>query len=71
MHRPLVPSGEIVVFLTLEDETGLAQVTVPPPVYEQYGAALLSEPLLVIQGRAAQRGLGILLIATCTEALAT
>lgn len=62
-HRPPVPSGEIVVFLTLEDETGLAQVTVPPEVYERHGAILLSEPLLVIQGRAARRGSGMILIA--------
>ena len=62
-HRPPVPSGEIVVFLTLEDETGLAQVTVPPDVYERSGAILLSEPLLIVQGRAARRGSGTILIA--------
>jgi hypothetical protein len=28
-HRPPTPSGQVFVFLTLEDETGLAQVTIP------------------------------------------
>ena len=62
-HRPAVPSGEIVVFLTLEDETGLAQVTVPPEVYEQCGSQLLTESLLTIRGRVSRRGEGNLLIA--------
>ena len=63
-HRPAVPSGEIVVFLTLEDETGLAQVTVPPAVYEQCGSQLLTASTLVIRGRVSRRGEGSLLIAT-------
>jgi error-prone DNA polymerase len=63
-HRPAVPSGEIVVFLTLEDETGLAQVTVPPEIYEQCGSKLLTESTLTIHGRVSRRGEGSLLIAT-------
>jgi error-prone DNA polymerase len=66
-HRPPVPSGEIVVFLTLEDETGIAQVTVPPDVYETYGAILLSEKILIIEGNVAQRGGGNILLATRIE----
>lgn len=62
-HRPPVASGEIVVFLTLEDETGLAQVTVPPAVYEHWGSRLLTERVLAIRGRVSRRGEGSLLIA--------
>ena len=62
-HRPPVPSGEIVVFLTLEDESGMAQVTVPPEVYQACGHALVTEPLLEISGTVARRGGGNLLLA--------
>jgi aspartyl/asparaginyl-tRNA synthetase len=51
-HRPPVPRDEIVVFVTLEDETGLAQVTVPPKVYECWGNRLLTEQILTIRGQA-------------------
>ena len=62
-HRPPVPSGEIVVFLTLEDESGMAQVTVPPEVYQACGHAIVTEPLLQISGTVARRGGGNLLLA--------
>lgn len=69
-HRPPTPSGEIVVFLTLEDETGLAQVTVPPAVYEHCGSRLLTEQVLAIRGRAARRGIGNILIVDSLPELA-
>ncbi len=62
-HRPPVPSGEVVVFLTLEDETGLAQVTVPEAVYERCGGAVLGRGVLAVSGRAAVRGAGVILLA--------
>ncbi|WP_184203971.1 DNA polymerase III subunit alpha [Armatimonas rosea] len=68
-HRPPVASGEIVVFLTLEDETGLAQVTVPPAVYERWGSRLLTERVLAIHGRAVRRGIGNILTADCLQDL--
>ena len=51
------------MFLTLEDETGLAQVTVPETVYAACGSALFAAPCLVITGRAARRGAGNILLA--------
>jgi error-prone DNA polymerase len=63
-HRPPVPSGEIVVFLSLEDESGLAQVTVPPEVYQACGLAIVTERLLEITGTVARRGAGSILVAT-------
>ncbi|MBE3574389.1 MAG: DNA polymerase III subunit alpha [Firmicutes bacterium] len=57
-HRPPTKSGRIVVFLSLEDETGLVDVTVFPQVYEKYGQILFTEPLLWIRGRLEQRGQG-------------
>jgi len=38
------------VFIALEDETGMINVTVRPNVYQQYRALLHSHPLLVIDG---------------------
>ena len=66
-HRPPVPSGEIVVFLTLEDESGMTQVTVPPEVYQMCGLAIVTEPLLVIEGTVARRGAGNILLARSVE----
>lgn len=63
-HRPPTPSGETVVYLTLEDETGLVQVTVPPDTYAQYGQAVFGSSLLAITGIAERRGSGTLLQAT-------
>ncbi len=67
-HRPPTPSGETVVFLTLEDETGLAQVTVPPDIYAKYGQAVFGNSLLAITGIAEKRGAGTLLRATAVQA---
>lgn len=50
-HTPPTKSGKTVVFLSLEDETGLLNVTVFPSVYEQFGHLLFSSPLLLVEGR--------------------
>ncbi|MFN3337824.1 MAG: OB-fold nucleic acid binding domain-containing protein, partial [Thermomicrobium sp.] len=49
--RQAPPTARGVLFLTLEDETGLVNVIVPPPVREQYRALLRRQPVLVIDGR--------------------
>jgi error-prone DNA polymerase len=69
-HRPPMPSGQMVVFLTLEDETGLAQVTVTPERYETCGADIFGQPAIVVRGIATQQGAGIVLRAEATESLA-
>ncbi len=63
-HRPPTRSGLVFVFLTLEDETGLAQVTVPPDTYEKCGRVLFSHPLIAITGVVERRGAGMILRAT-------
>lgn len=65
IHRPPTRSGKTVVFLSLEDETGLIDVTVFPQTYQTYGHILFnsnSVPLL-IQGRLQRRGEGVSMIA--------
>ncbi|MGI6552558.1 MAG: hypothetical protein ACOX37_05730 [Bacillota bacterium] len=57
-HRPPTRSGKIVVFFSLEDEKGLADVTVFPDVYHQYGQFIFGRrpDLLAVQGRLQKKG---------------
>jgi error-prone DNA polymerase len=55
-HRPPVRSGRIVVFLSLEDEFGLTDVTVFEDVYRRCGRVIFTAPALVVKGRVARRG---------------
>ncbi|MPY88236.1 MAG: DNA polymerase III subunit alpha [Luteitalea sp.] len=47
-QRPGTAKG--FVFLTLEDETGLANIIVRPGVFDSYRSVLLTEPFLLIAG---------------------
>ncbi|MDO8589423.1 MAG: DNA polymerase III subunit alpha [Armatimonadota bacterium] len=61
--RPPTKSGTIVVFITLEDEEGLADFVVFPKVYEQYGKVIYNNPALIIEGKLqkmGKRGISIL-----------
>lgn len=58
-HRPPTKSGRTVVFLTLEDETGLIDVTVFEDVYMRYGKDLFVKPLLLVGGTVEHRGQGV------------
>ncbi len=62
-HRPPTRSGKTVVFLTLEDETGLVDVTVFEAIYRKYASVLFSSPILMVEGRM-QRDHGLAVIAT-------
>ena len=62
--RPPTKSGTIVVFITLEDETGFADCVVFPKVYEQYGSVIYSNPALIIEGKAQKMGKGYSIIAS-------
>src|SRR5262249_33229597 len=54
-HRPPTPSGKVFVFFTLEDETGLAQMTVTPEIYERAGPDIFGSTALIVTGLAEQR----------------
>jgi error-prone DNA polymerase len=63
--RPPTKSGIIVVFITLEDETGLADVVVFPKVYEKYGSVIYGNPGLIIEGKVERMGeMGLSIIAS-------
>jgi error-prone DNA polymerase len=38
------------VFLSLEDETGVANAIVRPPLFERQRAAIVHEPFLLVEG---------------------
>lgn len=68
-HRPPTRSGRTVVFLSLEDETGLIDVTIFEDVYRKYAPVIFCQGLLLIQGRV-ERNHGLALLATHLHPLA-
>ncbi len=54
--RPPTKSGAVVVFITLEDETGLVDAVIFPKVYDTWGKAAFASDLLVIEGRVQRQG---------------
>jgi len=60
-QRPGSASG--VIFATLEDETGVANVIIWPKVFEQYRAVVLKSSLLAVSGRLQREGLVIHVVA--------
>jgi error-prone DNA polymerase len=61
-QRPGTAHG--IVFLLLEDETGMVNVIVRPEVYERHRALMRAEPLLVATGRLERRGRNLNVLAT-------
>src|SRR3546814_6841814 len=45
------PGDSGVIFATLEDETGIANVIIWPSVFERYRATVLTSSLLAVRGR--------------------
>lgn len=68
-HRPPTKSGRTVVFLTLEDETGLIDVTVFEDVYMRWGEDLFVKPMLIVAGHVEHQGEAVSVIARRLEAL--
>ena len=68
-HRPPTRSGRTVVFLTLEDETGLADVTVFEGLYQREGQHIFTRPALIVRGIVQRRGEGASLVARAIRPL--
>ncbi len=64
-HRPPTRSGKVIVFLSLEDEYGLVDITVFNDVYEKYGVVIFQDPVppLEVRGRLERRGNSLSVIA--------
>jgi error-prone DNA polymerase len=60
-QRPGSASG--VVFLTLEDETGVANIVVWPPVFERFRRTVMAASLIRVDGRVQREGQVLHLIA--------
>ncbi len=70
-HRPPTKSGRTIVFLSLEDECGLADVTVFEKTYQRYGRLLFADPCppLAISGRVERRGKAPTIVARRVQSL--
>lgn len=68
-HRPPTRSGKTVVFLSLEDELGLTDVTVFESIYHKYGALIYGSSALLIAGSVSRRGDGVSVIARSIQRL--
>ena len=64
-QRPGTASG--VVFLTLEDETGVSNIVVWPTIYKQFRAAVMGGRLLRITGYVQREGIVVHVIAQTVE----
>jgi error-prone DNA polymerase len=54
-QRPETAKG--IVFVSLEDETGIANLVVMPDVYERYRALVRGSPFLLVRGRMERSGM--------------
>jgi error-prone DNA polymerase len=66
-QRPGTAKG--IVFMLVEDEHGMVNVIVPPPVHRRDRLAVNAEPLVSITGKLERRGAALNLIATRVEPL--
>ena len=71
MYAPTDKVRAIVVFITLEDEDGLADCVVFPKVYEQYGKTIFNNPALIIEGKLQKMGHGTSIIVRKVKPLTT
>lgn len=54
--RPPVRSGRTTLFLCLEDQAGLVDITIFQEAYQRYGSFLYSSPVLMAEGELTRRG---------------
>ncbi len=59
-QRPATAKG--MVFLSLEDESGLLDVVIRPDVYERVRAVIHAHPLLVVSGLVQRAGRSVSLL---------
>lgn len=67
-QRPQTAGG--IVFLLLEDETGMVNCVVRPDVYERHRAQVRADPLLLVEGRVERRDRNLNLLVSHITAIA-
>lgn len=68
-HRQRPATAKGVVFVNLEDETGLVNVICPMPVWQRYGQVARTSPALLVQGKLERDGGAINVLAVRIEVL--
>ena len=68
-HRQRPPTARGVVFISLEDETGLVNVICPPHVWERHRRMATVAPALLIHGRVERTGGAVNLVAAALRPL--
>ncbi len=58
VHTPPTRSGRRVMFVTLEDETGLVDLVVFPQVQERWAREIFTWEVLTVEGRVKKEGAG-------------
>jgi error-prone DNA polymerase len=70
-HRQRPPTARGVVFISLEDETGMLNVICPPQVWDRHRRAATTAPALVIWGRIERTSGAVNLVAAALRPLRT
>ena len=68
-HRQRPPTARGVVFISLEDETGMVNVICPPRVWERHRRAAAAAPALLVRGRIECAGGAVSLVAAALRPL--
>jgi len=68
-HRQAPPTARGVVFISLEDETGMLNVICPPHVWARHRQVATTAPALLIHGRIERTGGAVNLVATALRPL--
>ena len=68
-HRQRPPTARGVVFLSLEDETGMVNVICPPQVWERHQRVATVAPALLVRGRVERTGGAVNLVADALRPL--
>ena len=68
-HRQRPPTARGVVFLSLEDETGMVNVICPPQVWERHQPMATVAPALLVRGRIERTGGAVNLLAAALRPL--
>jgi error-prone DNA polymerase len=68
-HRQRPPTARGVVFISLEDETGMVNVICPPQVWERHQRMATVAPALLVQGRIERSGGAVNLVAAALRPL--
>jgi error-prone DNA polymerase len=68
-HRQRPPTARGVVFISLEDETGMVNVICPPQVWARHRRIATAAPAMLIHGRLERTGGAVNLVATALRSL--